>query len=55
MAGGTAKECELEQIMYSHEDGFSTNPVTYEVKGGKLNITPDGIFGSGTASERDIR
>lgn len=33
------KECELEQIMYSHEDGFSTNPVTYEVKGGKLNIT----------------
>ena len=36
---GLPKECELEQIMYSHEDGFSTNPVTYEVKGGKLNIT----------------
>ena len=33
------KECELEQIMYSHEGGYSTNPVTYEVKGGKLNIT----------------
>ena len=32
---GLPKECELEQIMYSHEDGFSTNPVTYEVKGGK--------------------
>ncbi len=25
--------------MYSHEGGYSTNPVTYEVKGGKLNIT----------------
>ena len=36
---GLPKECELEQIMYSHEGGFSTNPVTYEVKGGKLNIT----------------
>lgn len=36
---GLPQECELEQIMYSHEDGFSTNPVTYEVKGGKLNIT----------------
>ena len=36
---GLPKECELEQIMYSHEDGYSTNPVTYEVKGGKLNIT----------------
>lgn len=36
---GLPKECELEQIMYSHEDGFSTNPVTYEVKGGKLNVT----------------
>ncbi len=36
---GLPKECELEQIMYSHEDGFSTNPVTYEVKDGKLNIT----------------
>ena len=36
---GLPKECELEQIMYSHEEGFSTNPVTYEVKGGKLNIT----------------
>ena len=36
---GLPKECALEQIMYSHEDGFSTNPVTYEVKGGKLNIT----------------
>lgn len=36
---GLPKECELEQIMYSHEGGYSTNPVTYEVKGGKLNIT----------------
>ena len=36
---GLPKECELEQIMYSHEGGFSTKPVTYEVKGGKLNIT----------------
>ena len=36
---GLPKECELEQNMYSHEDGFSTNPVTYEVKGGKLNMT----------------
>ena len=36
---GLPKECELEQIMYSHEGGFSTNPVTYEVKGGRLNIT----------------
>lgn len=35
---GLPKECELEQIMYSHEGGYSTNPVTYEVKGGKLNI-----------------
>ena len=36
---GLPKECELEQIMYSYEGGYSTNPVTYEVKGGKLNIT----------------
>ena len=36
---GLPKECELEQIMYSHEDGFSTNPVTYEVTVSYTHLT----------------
>lgn len=33
------KDAELEQLMFSYESGFSTNPVRYQLKSGKLNIT----------------
>lgn len=36
---GIPKECELEQLMFSYEDGFSTNPVIYEAERGRLTIT----------------
>lgn len=34
--------CELEQIMYTTEEGYSTVPVTYSVTGGELSITLPG-------------
>lgn len=36
---GMPKDSELEQLMFSHEEGFSTNPVTYQLVNGKLDIT----------------
>lgn len=36
------RDCELEQIMYTNEEGHSTAPVIYRVKGGKLQITLTG-------------
>lgn len=36
---GIPKDCKLEQIMFSYERGFSTNPVYYQLDTGKLNIT----------------
>ena len=36
---GIPKECELEQMMFAYEEGFSTNPVRYQLDTGKLSIT----------------
>ena len=33
------KECELKQEMFSYENGYSVNPVIYNVEKGKLVIT----------------
>ena len=36
---GMPKNCELEQIMFTNEGGYSVAPVTYQVKNGHLNLT----------------
>lgn len=36
---GMPKNCELEQIMFTNEGGYSVMPVTYQVKDGHLNLT----------------
>lgn len=36
---GMPKNCELEQIMFTNEGGYSVVPVTYQVKNGHLNLT----------------
>ncbi len=36
---GVPRDGQMEQLMFSHEEGFSTNPVTYGLENGRLNIT----------------
>lgn len=38
-SAGIPMECELEQLMFSHEQGYSMSPVIYRVHAGKINIT----------------
>lgn len=36
---GMPKDCELEQIMFTNEGGYSVMPVTYQAKNGYLDLT----------------
>lgn len=36
---GIPRECQLKQVMYTYEEGYSTAPVTYSVTGGRLKIS----------------
>lgn len=36
---GLPRDCELVQVMFSYRDGFSKNPVLYNVEAGKCRIT----------------
>lgn len=39
LAVGIPRECRLEQVMYTYEEGYSVTPVSYQVKGGRLSIS----------------